>query len=45
MAKLVEERYAQARFLAARERGQIEAYQKEVEALLTIFVEEKALTQ
>ena len=41
MAKLVEERYAQALFLAARESGQIDAYQKEVEALLNIFEEEK----
>ena len=45
MAKLVEERYAQALFLAARESGQIDAYQKEVEALLNIFEEEKELMQ
>ena len=41
MAKLVEERYAQALLLAAHESGQIDAYQKEVEALLNIFEEEK----
>lgn len=45
MAKLVEERYAQALFLAARESGQIDTYQKEVEALLNIFEEEKELMQ
>lgn len=45
MAKLVEERYAQALLLAAHESGQIDAYQKEVEALLNIFEEEKELMQ
>lgn len=44
MAKLVEGRYAQALFMAARESGQIDVYQKEVEALLKILAKEE-LTQ
>lgn len=45
MAKLVEGRYAQALFMAARESGQIDVYQKEVEDLLKILAKEEELTQ